>query len=98
MEKPNRCPRCLRNSLVETETRRYQDDENQLRRWDNDGGHDEGMRQDLEVTMREVLWTCTFCGWNRVGYSAQEPHLGPEKHPDKPRTTPIGPAIPHSLN
>lgn len=82
MDKPNSCPRCYRNTLVETGTRRFVDDQNQLKRWDNEGGHEAGQRQDMLVTMREVLWTCTSCGWRKVAYSSQEPLQGPERRVD----------------
>jgi len=83
MDKPISCPRCYRNTLVETETRRYIDDQSQLKRWDNEGGHDAGLRQDIQMTMREVVWTCTSCGWNKIAYSSQEPILGPERRIEK---------------
>lgn len=83
MDKPISCPRCYRNTLVETETRRYIDEQCQLKSWDNEGGHDAGQRQDSQMTMREVAWTCTSCGWKKVAYSTQEPVLGPERRIEK---------------
>ncbi|GAB3620267.1 hypothetical protein GCM10027417_15280 [Glutamicibacter endophyticus] len=78
MDKPTQCPRCYRQPIVETETRRYIDDENQDERWDQHAQHDAEQRQDLRVTMREMLWSCPTCGWKKVAYSANEPNLGPE--------------------
>jgi len=79
MIRPRICPRCYRSSLTETETYRFIDEDNQEQRWEDDGGHDEGQQQDQKIVMREVLWKCTRCGWNKVAFSAQEPHLGPER-------------------
>lgn len=81
MIKPRLCPRCYRISVVETETHRYIDKNDQESRWTDDGGHDAGQLQDLKIVMREVLWTCSLCGWKKIAFSSQEPQLGPEPLP-----------------
>ena len=81
MDKPAQCPRCYRASIQETETLRYVDEEKQLRRWDNEGGNTAGHYQDQRKAMRQVLWTCSSCGWNKIGFSALEPLQGPEPQP-----------------
>lgn len=83
MDKPISCPRCYRNTLVETENRRFIDEQSQLKRWDNEGAYDAALRQDTQVTMREVAWTCTSCGWEKIAYSTHEPVLGPERRIEK---------------